>query len=230
MRRRRWPALVPLVTLAAVCAVLAKEVHERLEAPSLPPALASAPEVAATRAEPVEASEFELREFERPAGGDFAVVVDRNVFSAKREPPPERVNDKEEGVEPDEELRLVLSGVVLSDEERIAILSERDGTGSVRVSQGDSYRGWRLVELNHRTAIFSDGMRQAELALAFAGSAGDDADPPPEDPEMIVNIFPNKDLLFDETRTPEALSLRRSSSGGGPVRASQQENLRAPVN
>ena len=229
MRRRRWPALIPLLGLTAACAVLAKEVHERLEPPSLPPALANAPEDVATRAERAEAPQLDTPEFELPESESFAIVVDANIFSPKREPPPVQADDDEKA-EPDAELRLVLSGVVLSEEQRIAILSKRDGPGSVRISQGDSYRGWRLVELQRHAAIFSDGMRQAEFALAFADNAGDDADPPSDDLEMIVDIFPDKDLLFDETRTREALSLRRSSTSGGPVRATQQENLSAPVN
>lgn len=169
MRRRRWPRGVPVLLLAGLCAALAWEVRRQLDethVPAVAEANVELPEQG-RGAEPAPAAPPDYRP---PPAGAFDEVVARNLFSTKRRPPPlddaGADGDAGAGV-----LELVLSGVVIANDHRVAILKDAAGQQVIRLAPGETYEGWRLVALDARRAVFRRGEREATLDLAFAPEA-----------------------------------------------------------
>lgn len=166
MRRRRWPAAVPVLLLAGLCAGLGWQVRQQLKDTHVP-ALAQAKVK-------TDVGEFDIQvevkpppKVEMPGVGAFDAVVARNLFSSKREPPP--LDDGGESKAPvAASLDLTLTGVVIAaDDRRVAILNEPAGQGVLRLSPGDRHQGWQLTEIRARRATFQRGGETQTLEITF---------------------------------------------------------------
>jgi len=157
MIRRRSGGRLVTVLLIAACAGLAWTVYRGLGAPPQPAAgvepaaddgLPALPPVAGYEMAPLE---------------DFMEIAERPLFSPTRRPP------AGEGatVAPRQALDLTLIGVVLSTEERLAIVTPGGPGKAVRLGVGDSIQGWVLTELESERATFERGAETVTLYLAF---------------------------------------------------------------
>lgn len=166
MRRRRWPHGVPLLVLAGLCAALAWEVRRQLDETHVP-AVAEAKMASPARNPDSEPARITPPDYRAPPVGAFDEVVARNLFSTKRQPPPlddaPADGDVQAGA-----LELVLSGVVIADEHRVAILNDPAGQQVIRLAPGETHAGWRLVDLDARSATFRRGAEESRLTLTFA--------------------------------------------------------------
>ncbi|HZM33944.1 MAG TPA: hypothetical protein VFC18_05555, partial [Burkholderiales bacterium] len=65
---------------------------------------------------------------------------------------------------------VTLLGILYSRAERVAVLAPTGSRTSVRVAEGDDYRGWRLVEVRPSSVVFSQNGETVELELVYKGS------------------------------------------------------------
>ncbi|MDN5781782.1 MAG: general secretion pathway protein GspN [Luteimonas sp.] len=164
----------------------------------------------------------------------YAEIGRRPLFSEDRRPQPFVINpDGEDDTRND--FNFILTSVLIAPDFRMAILQPGEGGDSVRVRVGsapESARGWRLVSLEPRKAVFEgpDGERKLDLRV-FDGEGGApptpmsvaDADPaqpaadlppPPDDPGMGT-VKP-----VAETRAPAGTQR----PGMPPAKAGQPDN------
>jgi general secretion pathway protein N len=108
----------------------------------------------------------------------YAEAASRPLFTQDRRPRSFLATspDGEAGASPATTLEFVLTGVLISPQVRLAILQPTGGGDSQRVREGatpEGAPGWRLVEVQSRSAIFeaSDGARSS-VDLRTFGVAG----------------------------------------------------------
>lgn len=156
IRRGSGGRLVTLLLLAA-CAGLGWTVYRGLDAP------ARAPAEVAPAANGEVAALPPMPDYEMPPLAEFAEVAERPLFSPTRRPPVGAVPT----AAPRQTLDLTLIGIVLSEAERLAIVTPGGAGRAVRLGVGDSIQGWTLVELESERATFERDGAQETLYLAF---------------------------------------------------------------
>lgn len=97
----------------------------------------------------------------------YASVWEQPLFAEGRRPAavpaPDSTQLSLEGVE--------LTGTVMAEATQVAMLRDSGTNKDVRVKRGQDFRGWTLVELSPRRAVFEAQGRQAELVLHSAVGA-----------------------------------------------------------
>jgi hypothetical protein len=83
-------------------------------------------------------------EFTMPPASRFEEILRRPIFSPTRRPPPDREAVAES---PPVALDLMLAGIILSGQQRIAIAVEEGTQEVVRLGEGTDYRGWTVTEI-----------------------------------------------------------------------------------
>lgn len=152
-------------------------------------------------------------------------IAARPLFSPDRRPQPFFLRG-EAGPGTDQAFDYVLTSVLISPRVKLAILQPAAGGDAVRVRLDQapaSHPAWRLVELDPRSAVFTDGGDRRELQLrVFDGQGGQPPTPlapaangararqavPPVAP-------PTVDSAADAAAPPAAVE----SAGPAPVRA-----------
>jgi hypothetical protein len=159
MIRRRSGLAVPALLLVA-CLALAWLIYEQLgeAAPTLEPAARAG----AQQAAPAAAAQPEIPQFSMPRVETFAAIVERPIFSPTRRPPPEAEVTLDDAFS---NLDLLLVGVVISADERIAIVLPKNHTDVVRLGVGDLFQGWvvHAIEADRVTFRRDDLEEQIEL-------------------------------------------------------------------
>jgi hypothetical protein len=179
--KRPWSAVLLPSVLLAGCLGLGWVIYHQLMA-SPAPGPATATQTAALLPDLPEPTPFVM-----PPTADFAAVVDRPLFSPSRRPPSEAVAVVTVTKDP---LALKLTGIVLSTNNPIAIFmpevqapvrrqtkrrNRRKKTSpavaatnlSIRLSEGDNYKGWTLDEIESKTTLFSRGDEITRLEITF---------------------------------------------------------------
>jgi hypothetical protein len=117
----------------------------------------------------------------------MAATRDRPLFSPARRgaaPEPEIVEEEPEP-EPEPEVveepdapppRLRLSGVVISDTLRIAMLHDDVEDEVIRLREGQSFSDWTLVTVAPRSVIFRHGAQEHTVVLSAESEHDDDED------------------------------------------------------
>jgi hypothetical protein len=127
-----------------------------------------APQVTAAAPTVPALPEREPVSFEPPDPEAFEVIGERPLFSPSRLPfvPP---TTSEPVVEPDqpppEPLLAELVGVVLTADQRAAMVQEEGAPAPRRVTVGQSVAGWRVVEVERSRAVFRRGDEVQVLEL-----------------------------------------------------------------
>lgn len=123
-------------------------------------------------------SALETRRFELPAEGEYAEVTARPLFNEDRRPEQrdeaaqgaEAVAAEEAATEPPP---VSLTGVIITPDERIAMLQNTKNREYVTLKQGEPLEGWTLEEVEHRRIVLSTGGRQQVVELeVYTGSLG----------------------------------------------------------
>lgn len=111
---------------------------------------------------------------------DYAVIGQRPLFNADRQPlPDESAEDGEEMPveEAPQPLDLTLTGVILSGDVKIALLSDNKTRESLSVRLGEHLEGeqsaWKLAQLEGRRAVFEGPTGRTEVEMrVFDGQGG----------------------------------------------------------
>jgi hypothetical protein len=107
----------------------------------------------------------EMPKYDPPPIERFAAALDRPLFSADRRPTAEE--PVAPGAVEDRALTATLSGILFSNLEGVALLSQIGETTVVRVSQGDQYLGWRLLEIYPDHVVFEREGETVTLELIY---------------------------------------------------------------
>lgn len=116
----------------------------------------------------------EMPKYDPPPIERFSAALDRPLFNADRRPSADA--PAAPGAVADRALTATLSGILFSNLEGVALLSPIGETTVVRVSQGDQYLGWRLVEIHPDRVVFEMDDETVTLELIYK------AQPAPEQP------------------------------------------------
>lgn len=127
-----------------------------------------APEVTAAAPAVPEIPEREPVTFTPPDPNAFEVIGERPLFSPTRRPfvPPAAPEPVAGPAEPDPEpLTAELIGVVLTADQRAAMVQEEGARGPRRLAVGQSIAGWRVVAVESNRAVFQRGDEVQVLEL-----------------------------------------------------------------
>lgn len=100
----------------------------------------------------------------------YEEITQRPLFNSDRKPKDVPVEEqttetRTAGSRPD----LTLIGIVLTNEEQLALVRSRKNPKIQRVKLDESFEGWKLAELEPHTAIFRSGTRDLTLELNRRG-------------------------------------------------------------
>lgn len=101
-----------------------------------------------------DAAAAERRGWTMPPASEFAVVVQRPLFTPGRRPPREP-GERAADVKPQARPAMLLGAVVSSPERKLALLEGRAGV--VLVPEGADVEGWQLVEIHAEHVILRAG-------------------------------------------------------------------------
>ena len=147
MTSRRGTGILLPTGLLVLCLGLGWSTYSALRtSPEAPQAAEQAVSVAPPPAIPAKA------EFTMPPRQDFVEIVTRPIFSPTRRPPPDTEVTFEEEVR--SELEVSLVGVVIASGEEIAIVTPKNGSAFVRLSEGDRYQGWTVEQIDAQGVTF----------------------------------------------------------------------------
>ena len=153
--RRKSGLGTPLI-LAVLCAGLGWVLYHDLEASIPPPERIDQP---ALQLPPLPGEpDFALAPLQA-----FLEVVERPLFASNRRPPAQAAPV----VAPERPLGLALSGTVLSDQSRFALVRPTEGGAIQRLKIGDRVSGWTLVAVEADRVTFRRQGDERQLILAF---------------------------------------------------------------
>lgn len=152
-----WAVLIALLALFG----LAGRITPMADDPALVQALPKLPAPAPERLGPL---------------SQYADIAARPLFSENRQPQPFYIAGKEEAAAAAPSFDWILTSVLITPKLKLAILQPPQGGEGVRVKLGEEpagQTGWRLAELQPRSAVFEgpSGRRAMELRV-FDGTGG----------------------------------------------------------
>lgn len=150
----------PLFLMVLVCLLLAGALALQLSQPEERPTFEP---VAAGGAAHDEAVTSPAR-FSMPPMSTFSEIAERPLFSRTRRPPTQEETAVEEQVvaNPD---ALLLTGVILVDDDRTALLASPSSDRVTRVREGDELEGWTLVSVHPDKVVVRNGGTEQEIRL-----------------------------------------------------------------
>ncbi len=155
--RRGSGWLAPTLMLG-ICGGLAWFIYQQLMAPPPVPVPVAGGQAASLPDLPAEPS------FAMAPAAIFSAILERPIFSPTRRPPPEGTATIESA---DPELDVTLVGIIISAEERIALVKPKDGSRFVRLSEGDSLQGWILESIEPDRITFQRGEIEEHFELSY---------------------------------------------------------------
>lgn len=159
-RHRTQTALIWLLGIANI--VLAWLIYEEVADLSETEALQTADTVAPSDPGPTQSPAA----FSMPDKESLAVILERPVFAQSRRP------SGRAGAGPEEtSIDFMLSGVVISGDERSALIRPSDGGTIRQLNVGENIAGWTLVEVAADRVIVRRDTVEAEVFLDYAAPA-----------------------------------------------------------
>ena len=158
-----------LVLLATASAVLALRIRDDLQRP--PETLAAAGPDAAASGQTIDIPE--IPKYDPPPIERFAAALDRPLFSPGRRPPE---GEPSAGVVEDRTLSATLQGTLFANSGSVALLTAVGESSPVRVSEGELFLGWRLLEIHPDNVVFERDEETVTLELIYKAQP---APPPP---------------------------------------------------
>ena len=153
--------LLLLALLATASAVLALRIRDDLQRPPEP--LAAAGPDAAASGETIEIPE--MPKYDPPPIERFAAALDRPLFRPDRRPPEGEPSGT--GVVEDRALSATLQGILFASSGSVALLTAVGESSPVRVSQGELFLGWRLLEIHPDNVVFGRDEETVTLELIY---------------------------------------------------------------
>ena len=160
-----------LVLLATASAKLALLIRDDLQ--RQPETLAAVmPDVAASgqAVEIPETSKYQPPTIER-----FAAALDRPLFSQDRRPPADEPAGI--GVVEDRALSATLQGILFATSGSVALLTAVGESAPVRISEGELFLGWRLLEIHPDNVVFGRDEETVTLELIYKAQPAPEAQP-----------------------------------------------------
>jgi len=150
-----------LVLLGTASTALAVRIQDDLQRPPETPE-----SVELDAAAPGQAIEIpELPKYEPPPIERFAAAFDRPLFSPDRRPSADE--PVATGVVEDQVLSATLQGILFATSGSVALLTAVGETTPVNVSQGELFRGWRLIEIHPDNVVFEKDDETVTLELIY---------------------------------------------------------------
>ncbi len=130
--------------LAVMCAGLAWGLSVLYDSPIRPRAVDVPATVAADgQIEPIPAEpSFVMRPIE-----DFGETVERPLFSSTRSPPADAPVEVAAPEPENTDLDFILQGVVITTDQRVALIRPQSGGDVIRLQEGGKIRGWDIVAI-----------------------------------------------------------------------------------
>jgi len=150
-----------LVLLATASAVLAMRIRDDLQRP--PESLAMAMPDATSAGQAVEIPE--MPKYDPPPIEQFAAALDRPLFNSDRRPAEGEPTGT--GVVEDRTLSATLQGILFATSGSVALLTAVGESSSVRVSEGEVFLGWRLLEIHPDNVVFGRDEETVTLELIY---------------------------------------------------------------
>ena len=154
-----------LVLLATASTALALRIRDDLQRPSeaLTAAGLGAGLGGAASGQTIEIPE--MPKYDPPPIERFAAALDRPLFDPQRRPPEGAPSDA--GVVEDRALSATLQGILFANSGSVALLTAVGESSSVRVSEGDLFLGWRLLEIHPDNVVFERDEETVTLELIY---------------------------------------------------------------
>jgi len=103
-------------------------------------------------------------DFTLPPLSTFSSIVDRPLFTRGRRPaPPSEAANAAAG--PNGQSPFLLSGVMIAGSRRVALLQTRTSPKTLRVEEGETVEGWKVVTIRPQTVTLKSGANTDELEL-----------------------------------------------------------------
>ena len=104
-------------------------------------------------------------DFNMPPIDFFEPIIDRPIFSRSRRLPDDWVSVTPET--PRRDLDLTLTGIIISSDKRIVVVSPKSGNNSVILRHGDQYEGWTVETIEPKEVTFQHASGQRRLQLTY---------------------------------------------------------------
>lgn len=128
----------------------------------------TAPVASEKPSEPAGVQQAQANEdFSLPPLSSFDSILRRPIFS------PERRAVQGSAVVVSQELGMTLTGIITSADTKFVILAPQEGGQSVRLREGEDYRGWTLTQVEQHKVVFRRGNTEEQLELIYD-------EPPPQ--------------------------------------------------
>lgn len=150
--------LLPAGLLAvglAVAAVMFLQTQEPVSAQTVPAATGKPPKPALVQQAQVK------KDFSLPPLRSFDAILKRPIFS------PNRRATQGSAVVVRQELGMTLTGIITSAGDKFVILAPQEGGESVRLREGEDYRGWTLTQVEQHKVVFRRGNKEEQLELIY---------------------------------------------------------------
>lgn len=121
-------------------------------------------ERAAAPSDGLEPGALTMPGYELPPLEAFAELMARPLFSSTRRPI-EADGEPAAVVAGPQGLDATLTGVIIAEESKVALIMPRNGNKPVRLIEGQRYQGWTLSEVDSEGVIFRQGTQAKILEL-----------------------------------------------------------------
>lgn len=105
-----------------------------------------------------------LPRFDAPPAESLTLLVERPLFTATRRPPPAGTTEPAAAAPaPDTSLilgRYRLSGVVVTPDRRLVLLTRKGGSATIGVAKGEMLDGWAVTEVEREFIVFERDARK----------------------------------------------------------------------
>jgi len=161
----RLRLLAAFAGLLLICAALGALIVGQLRGGERAATGPASPPAAAESASPA------MPRFDLPPLEAYAELLERPLFSSTRRPV-ETDGEVAQVAVTSQGLDVGLTGVIVGDDSKVAIIMPRNAAKPVRLNEGQRFEGWILSEVDPEGVIFRQGTRAQILELNHkAGSA-----------------------------------------------------------
>jgi hypothetical protein len=103
--------------------------------------------------------------FVMPPQDTYAEVSERPLFFRSRRPLPPELESKEETLAETSRAAFILSGVILTGTQRLALLQTQSSPKIARVEEGQEYEGWTVEAIHPNRVVMRRGQEVSEIVL-----------------------------------------------------------------